>query len=347
MTSHKRGPASRTPWRAALIVVLLVTGLTLIVQSGLPFVDTGVADVAGSTDDPAEIVSSTEFVPIQQVVPAPPAFRRAPDVRRAPKLTCVPQTDVTLSVLTLNIHSGLGPNGLGLEQIAREIESWDADIVLLQEVDRFRNQSQGIDEAEWFGARLGMNSSFGANHSYGGAGSIGNATLSRFPIVDQTNTHLPNQPNLANAKQRGLLRTSIQVGETVVSIYNTHLQNMYDSLKLTQMRVVAQLMAPDPQPKILGGDFNAVSTSSVMSVARPFLDDVWESVGTGPSGTSPNAHKARIDHLLHSSPFVPHTARTIDSAVSDHRAVGATLTLPGDGEVCVPVLHEGLSQGDS
>jgi endonuclease/exonuclease/phosphatase (EEP) superfamily protein YafD len=67
-------------------------------------------------------------------------------------------------------------------------------------------------------------------------------------------------------------------------------------------------------------------------------------VGTGPEGTSPNAHKARIDHVLYSSPFVPQTARTIDSAVSDHRAVGTTLVLPGDGKVCVPVLGQGVSQ---
>jgi endonuclease/exonuclease/phosphatase (EEP) superfamily protein YafD len=83
-----------------------------------------------------------------------------------------------------------------------------------------------------------------------------------------------------------------------------------------------------------------------MSVARPFLDDVWESVGTGPEGTSPNAHKARIDHVLYSSSFVPGIARTIESEVSDHRAVGATLTLPGEGEVCVPVLDKGVTQGD-
>ena len=289
---------------------------------------------------------STEFVPAQQIVPAPPEFRRAPKAPRLPNVKCVPQSDVTLRVLTFNIHSGLGPRGLGLEQIAREIESWDADVVLMQEVDRFRHHSGGIDQPGWFADRLGMEWSYGPNESPGN-GQIGNATLSRFPIVDQSNTHLPNQPSLRDALQRGVLHTSIEVGGTVVSIYNTHLQPAYDRLKLAQMRVVAGAVAADPQPKILGGDFNAVSGSAVMSAVRPFLDDVWESVGAGPDGTSPNAHKARIDHLLYSSPFVPQTARTIESAVSDHRAVGATLTLPGDPEVCVPVLADGPSQGDS
>ena len=130
-----------------------------------------------------------------------------------------------------------------------------------------------------------------------------------------------------------------------MSIYNTHLQPAYDSLKLSQMQVVARSVAADPQPKLLGGDMNAGrSTSRVMSVARPILDDAWESVGAGDGGTSPPHHNHRIDYLLYSSPFVPLTAETIDSAVSDHRAVGATLTLPGDSEVCVPVFGESLSR---
>jgi endonuclease/exonuclease/phosphatase family metal-dependent hydrolase len=342
VTHHKRLPAGRRPWSAALIGVLLVAAVSLAVQSELPFVGAG----APGSDEQTEIVSSTRFERIQQVVPAPPAFRRAPEPQTR-QVKCVAQSDVTLNVLTFNIHSALGPNnGLGLEQIAREIESWDADVVLMQEIDRFRHHSGGIDQPAWFADRLGMEWSYGPNESPGN-GQIGNATLSRFPIVDQTNTHLPNQPGLRDALLRGLLHTRIQVGETVVSIYNTHLQPAYDSLKLSQMQVVARSLAADAQPMILGGDFNAVSSSQVMSVAGQYLDDAWESVGTGPEGTSPNAHKARIDHLLYSSPFVPGTARTIESAVSDHRAVGATFTLPGTGEVCVPVFGDGLSQGDS
>lgn len=250
-----------------------------------------------------------------------------------------------MNVLTFNIHSGLGPGGLNLEQIAREIESWDADVVLMQEVDRFRHHSGGIDQAAWLADRLGMEYAYGANESPGN-GQIGNATLSRYPIVGQTNTHLPHQPGLRDALLRGLLHTRIEVGETVVSIFNTHLQPSYDSLKLAQMRVVAQRVAADPQPKILGGDFNATAAGAVLAQARAFLSDTWESVGVGPDGTSPNGHKGRIDFVLHSSEFVPDAARTIDSAVSDHRAVGTTLTLPGDGEVCVPVFDQGVSQGN-
>ena len=354
MTNHRRGPVDRRPWRAALIVALFLAAVALVAQPELPFVgaDVPVAEVAGSAVDPTEgdspeIVRSTEFAPTQQIVPAPPVFRRAPTTPRLPDVKCVPQSDVTLRVLTFNIHSGLGPRGLGLEQIAREIESWDADVVLMQEVDQFRAHSRGIDETVWLADRLGMNSAYGGNSSYGQRGQIGNGTLSRFPIVDQSNTYLPHQPSLPDTSRRGLLRTDIQVGETVVSIYNTHLQPAYDRLKLAQARVVGGAVAADPQPKILGGDFNAVSGSAVMSAVQPVLDDAWESVGAGPDGTSPNAHKARIDHLLYSSPFVPQTARTIESAVSDHRAVGAAFTLPGDPDVCVPVLDKGSSQGDS
>jgi endonuclease/exonuclease/phosphatase family metal-dependent hydrolase len=352
VTRHKGVPAPRRPWIAALVVVVLVTAVSLALQSRLPFMGapagspTLVEDSAADDAAP-EVVSSTEFSRVQEVLPAPPAFRKAPkspDRPELPDVTCVPGSDTTLRVVTFNIHSGLGPRGLNLEQVAREIESWDPDVVLLQEVDQFRNHSRGIDEAAWFGSRLGMNSSSGMNSSFGGRGQIGNATLSRFPIVEENNTYLPDQPGLANAVRRGLLHTSIEVGESVVSIYNTHLQPAYESLKLSQMQAVARYVAADPNPKILGGDFNAVASSQVMGVVRPILSDVWDSVGAGPDGTSPGAHRARIDHLLYSSPFVPEEARTIESAVSDHRAVGATLTLPGDGEVCVPVLEEDLSE---
>ena len=147
---------------------------------------------APESDDQTEIVSSTRLERIQQVVPAPPAFRRAPKARPN-KIECVSQSDVTLNVLSFNIHSGLGPHGLDLEQIAREIESWDADVVLMQEVDRSRHHSGGIDQPAWFADRLGMEWSYGPNESPGN-GQIGNATLSRFPIVDQTNTHCRTSP---------------------------------------------------------------------------------------------------------------------------------------------------------
>jgi endonuclease/exonuclease/phosphatase family metal-dependent hydrolase len=352
VTRHKGVPTPRRPWIAALIAVVLVTAVSLALQSRLPFVDApgGLPTLVDNSaaDDAPEIVASTAFSRIQEVLPAPPAFHKAPkspDPRRPelPNVTCVPGSDTTLRVVTFNIHSGLGPRGLNLEQVAREIESWDPDVVLLQEVDLFRRHSQGIDEAAWFGSRLGMSHSSGMNSSFGGRAQIGNATLSRFPIVEEANTYLPNQPGLPNAVRRGLLRTSIEVGESVVSIYNTHLQPAYERLKLSQMQAVVRSLAADPDPKILGGDFNAVASSQVMGVARPFLTDVWDVVGAGPDGTSPGAHRARIDHLLYSSPLVPEEARTIESAVSDHRAVGATFTLPGDGEVCVPVLEEDVS----
>jgi endonuclease/exonuclease/phosphatase family metal-dependent hydrolase len=349
VTNHRGAATRRRPWRAAAIVVLFVVALALVAQPELPLLGSGasVTQVAGPADDPAEIVSSTRFERIQPVVPAPPSFRRAPEVRNTPpEIKCVSQEDVTLNVLTFNIHSGRGPHGLNLEQLAREMESWDPDVVLMQEVDSLRGRSQGVDEPAWFADRLGMNYSFGPNGTFG-RGHTGNATLSRFPIVDEANTPLPNQPRLPETQPRGLLRTDIEVGETVVSIYNTHLQPAYDSLKLSQMQVVGRALAAESGPMILGGDFNAVSSSRVMSVARPFLVDTWESVGTGADGTSPNAHKARIDHVLYSSQFVPVVARTIDSAVSDHRAVGTTMTLPGDGKVCVPVFDKGVSQGDS
>ncbi len=62
MSNHRRVGAARRPWVLALIVILLVTGLSLVVQSDLPFVGAGApTQIAGPADKPGKIVSSTRF----------------------------------------------------------------------------------------------------------------------------------------------------------------------------------------------------------------------------------------------------------------------------------------------
>jgi len=55
---------------------------------------------------------------------------------------------VPLTVVTFNIHSGIGRNGLQLAQVADEIAAVEPDVVLLQEVDQNRLRSRFVDEAD-------------------------------------------------------------------------------------------------------------------------------------------------------------------------------------------------------
>ena len=109
-----------------------------------------------------------------------------------PQTTCVPQgSDISLSVLSFNTHSAQGRNGVEMEQIAREIEAWDPDVVLLQEVDRNRASSRRTDQPGYYAQQLGMEVAFGVNVLHQGNGRVRRRDPVEVPHRRQSNTHLP------------------------------------------------------------------------------------------------------------------------------------------------------------
>lgn len=230
-----------------------------------------------------------------------------------------------LRVLTFNIHAGLGGGGLRLGTIADEIEATGAEVVFLQEVDRFRGRSGRADQPSLLARRLGMQVAFGSNVRHGGGGQYGTAILSRWPITDQRNLALPNRAGL---EQRGLLFAALDVAGTPVHAYGTHLQHTRGPARLEQMRAALQVVAADPVPKLFAGDFNAGPASAALQVARRYLYDPWPAVGQGPGLTVPPlSPRRRIDYVLHDFWFSPVAARTVRSRVSDHIAVLVDLDL--------------------
>jgi endonuclease/exonuclease/phosphatase family metal-dependent hydrolase len=344
------GPKFRfRPWQAALLAVLVVTGLVFVLAPGLSLLGAG-SPGTGSGPTPVTVVPSdgnTQAPETQETVaPTGPLDPEVPGAS-PPETTCVPQgSDVSLSVLSFNTHSAHGRNGLDVGQIAREIALWDPDIVLLQEVDKNRASSKRTDQPGYYAQRLGMHMAFGINQYHQGHGEYGLVTLSKYPIVDTSNTHLPNDPSRPKTQQRGLLYTKIKVGDTLISVYNTHLQHIYEDLRLQQIRVIAGILGADPLPKLMGGDFNSGPRTPVLAAARAHLRDPWDSagVGVGSGATAPAAHpRARIDYVLYSAPLVPQHSQVFFSQVSDHRAVRSTFALSSEGEpICVPVFDEPL-----
>jgi endonuclease/exonuclease/phosphatase family metal-dependent hydrolase len=70
-----------------------------------------------------------------------------------------------LTLLSYNIHSGVGLDGvLDLERIADVIAATGADVVALQEVDRFRREQSAFeDQPGVLARRLGMHVAYAAN----------------------------------------------------------------------------------------------------------------------------------------------------------------------------------------
>lgn len=316
--------------RAALTALVVLVVLVMVV------LDRRGADEPATTaaTPPAPTVQTTPALPEGTAVPLP-APTTEPKKRRGTKGQPIPAPPdgldalvcrtlarpVPLTVLSFNMHRGHG----GLERVAAEIARTGADIVLLQEVDRFVQLTGRVDQAARLAERLRMYGVFGANIPRGG-GQYGTAILSRYEILEWRNTPLPNS---GRAEQRGLLHATIEVGGRPVSIYNTHLQFGPSPLQLVQARAVARILAADERPKILGGDLNVWPASRPMGALYGVVRDPWTSVGRGPGGTGPRG--GRIDYVLVDDQFTPTDSVVLQSATSDHNAVRTELTLaPGE-----------------
>ena len=242
-------------------------------------------------------------------------------------------------MLTFNIHGGLGSGGYDLARIANEIKAWDADVVLLQEIDRYRERTEQDDQPVALGAALDMFASYGANvvrppvEEDDKLQEYGTLTLSRLPILESDNVRLPNRPGL---EQRGLLRTTVDVGGTPVDVYNTHLQHTSGVVRRDQVRAIKEVLRSRDLPTVVGGDLNAEPDSRALRLLTGWrFTDPWPVVGAGDGLTVPaGTPRRRIDFVLYDEAFVPVTADDLVSAVSDHRAVRVELELP-DPPDCV------------
>ncbi len=253
-------------------------------------------------------------------------------------------------MLTFNIHGGLRNDRLHLDAIARTIRTSRADVVLLQEVDRLRLRSRVVDQAAWLGRTLDMDVAYGANKLRPPAAdglpqaAIGNAILSRFPLSDAANTHLPNRPGM---ELRGLLHAQVSVDGMPVSIYTTHLQHTSGSMRIEQAHAIRRVVDLDPLPKILGGDLNAEPDSvSLRVLERGALTDTWREVGAGEGLDRAGPGSAPTDRLP--------AARGADPAVGGRHhvvrdlrpstAVGALRGLAGRDLLIRP--PDGVPYGD-
>ncbi len=221
-----------------------------------------------------------------------------------------------------------------------------ADIIGVQEVDRFWARSSYLDEPVELAAGVGMNHHcYAANldhvpdrhsnvpHQYG------TVILSRVPILECGNTLLRRT---GTNEQRGLTRALINVRGVPLQFYNTHLHTTAADRLLQTADIAGVIDAAPEGPRLLMGDFNARPTTAEMQpIYLRFLDSWLEApapTAENPSGfTSParvsSNPTSRIDYVFVSSDvdvslaYVPIDAKT--RLASDHYPVVSDVALPG------------------
>ena len=347
---------SRPQWARADVPLVVLVGVVLVLAFVLPGYfgssdpppQTPLAGASGSprpTATASPSASGDDVLPASPVTPGvPPALKgrtgrsatQPPAVSRPG--TCVEVAAPRLTAASFNIHSARARsgNGVELDRIAAEIRGLNADVVLLEEVDRGRQWTGRVDQPAYLAQRLGMYYAFGPNVVRGPSNQYGTAILSRYPITGAQNTLLPNGPG---GQQRGLLHVRVEPAGTPVSVYVTHLENTSASIRDAQARAIAGIVARDPLPTILGGDLNSTPRTSAMATLDGPLDDSWPASGVGSGATHPAGNPvARIDYLLYANGVQPLQSVVVPSTVSDHRAVRTMFQVGEPTKVCLPSL---------
>lgn len=233
-----------------------------------------------------------------------------------------------LRVMIYNIHAGKDAAGVdNLERVAELIRSTNADMVLLQEVDRGTTRSGGVDQLAVLKRLTDLHGVFGKSLDYQG-GEYGIATLSRWPITAQEIIPLridPPQPRAGGSLEP---RIALMVETRGMRVMNTHLDaSAVDTWRLQE---IDRLLSARGDAALIGGDFNSEPESSVQQRVRATgLRDAWVECG-GKEGLTYPAGKPvkRIDYLFLSGISRCGSATVLESTASDHRPLYITrLTL--------------------
>ncbi|MCB9942831.1 MAG: endonuclease/exonuclease/phosphatase family protein [Geminicoccaceae bacterium] len=153
--------------------------------------------------------------------------------------------------VSYNIQYGLGSDGrYDLERIAREAEG--ADVIALQEVDRFWQRSGNVDSPEVLAGHLrGYYWVYGANldiHAAtpddpGRRRQFGTMLLSKTPILSSRNHLLPKWGTLSqHSIQQGILEGVIMTGSGPLRVYSVHLSHLCRETRLPQIDRIRQIL---------------------------------------------------------------------------------------------------------
>ncbi|MFC5446870.1 endonuclease/exonuclease/phosphatase family protein [Paenibacillus aestuarii] len=228
----------------------------------------------------------------------------------------VPATPASFTIMTFNIHHGEGLDGkVNLYRIADLLKQQHADVIALQEVDRYRLRSGFVDQAGELAALLGMHVVFSPSLTYS-IGEYGNAILSRYPIELTSRTPLPG-----DQEPRSLLTATIRIGNADIQIANTHLGlSAHD--RSVQLTACAQTLTGIQGPLVIVGDFNTPSAPQQLAARLHAVQPL--ALGSGMGSTFDGG--GAIDSIISSLPALQ-PAWTVRSEASDHYPVVARLQL--------------------
>jgi endonuclease/exonuclease/phosphatase family metal-dependent hydrolase len=174
-----------------------------------------------------------------------------------------------LTVVTWNIE-----RGVAFDAVAALLEPMDADVVLLQEVDRFCDRSGDRDIARDLAERLRMNWISAGEFQEIGEGRrglacvTGQAILSRTPLEEASVVVFADQAGAKwrwnPAQPRRGARMALRARTAGVVVYSVHLESGGNPERRSRQMAAITADAGVTSPALVAGDFNATLNESAI-----------------------------------------------------------------------------------
>jgi endonuclease/exonuclease/phosphatase family metal-dependent hydrolase len=220
-----------------------------------------------------------------------------------------------MRVATFNIKHGQNGDGrVDLRRLAGACASLDADVLAVQEVDRFARRTGFRDEMRFIAKATGLQAVFGeaARRRWR---SYGNVLLARGPIGDVDVVKLP-RPSLGEPRVAIVAR--VDVGGVAMSVAATHL-SFRKGEGAAQLEVLLAALAGRDGPRLLLGDLNVGP-----EIVIPMVEAAGYTVAPTEATFPASGPRTRIDFVAVSGLEVV-SASTPAVGTSDHLPVVAEL----------------------
>lgn len=186
--------------------------------------------------------------------------------------------DQAIHVLTYNIHHCNPPSEedlIDVEAIAKVINTSNADLVALQEVDvNTARSGNRLNQAEKLAELTGMYYHFFKSIDFQG-GEYGNAILSRFPINSKKGIYLPYDEG-TEPRTVAYIEVTLPWGKDIV-FAGTHLDFADEDNTYRQAKYLTEYFLQNyDKPLILAGDFNSVAGQSAIDYLDVFFKRTCE-----------------------------------------------------------------------
>ncbi|MBZ5656192.1 MAG: endonuclease/exonuclease/phosphatase family protein [Acidobacteriia bacterium] len=263
-----------------------------------------------------------------------------------------PQEDVSHAPRKIRVVSWNIARGCRLDEIAEFLAGANADLILLQEVDKHARRTAYRNIAELLAEKLRLNYASGIEFHELTQGSRdepahhGQATLSRWPLCDSRVLRFSRQstywcprwwiPSLSPFQRRlggrMVLLSHAKIAATTFAVYNLHLESRGgDDLRRSQLAEVLNetLRHGLDVPVIVAGDFNFdVTKPGNVCVNETGFHNPFADLGMRTAQAHSFGRSNTIDWILTRGPIVPVSPK-IDHSVSasDHYPLSLTLEL--------------------